>query len=117
MVAGSAKLSSVTEALYFKPAARLQRFLGRELIADPNLAIGEFIKNAYDAGASRVVVEFIVAGRRSFDQIIRIADDGVGMTFAEFRTNWMAPGYSEKAKRRSIKKVVDAKTAQQRMTA
>ena len=47
----------------FRPSARLQRFLGSELIADPNVAIIEFVKNSYDAGAPRLVVVAFSAGR------------------------------------------------------
>lgn len=76
------------------PSARLQRFLGRELIADPNLAVIEFVKNAYDAGASRVVLDF------KLDTDVRrlvVTDDGIGMDLKSFRDNWMRPGFSEKS--------------------
>lgn len=105
------------ESLTFSPAARLQRFLGRELIADPNLAIGEFVKNGYDAGASRVIVSFEIDGQSPAGQVIRIMDDGVGMTYAEFRDNWMRPGFSQKAGRLTAKPSRTAKTAQERMEA
>ncbi len=88
---------STTNPLHFEPSARLQRFLGQELIADPNLAIGEFVKNGYDAGASQVWVEFLVSGRRAENQEIFIADDGSGMDLEAFRKNWMRPGFSAKA--------------------
>jgi signal transduction histidine kinase len=78
---------------YFQPSARLQRFLGRELIADPNVAIIEFVKNAYDAGASNVLVEFSLAEAPTS---LTIADDGVGMNAKQFEENWMRPGFSEK---------------------
>jgi DNA mismatch repair ATPase MutL len=51
-----------TETLFFDPSARLQRCLGKELIADPNLTIAEFVKNSYDAGATEVYVEFKLGG-------------------------------------------------------
>lgn len=82
---------------YLRPSARLQRFLGRELIADPNLAIIEFVKNAYDAGASEVRVEFRIEGRSKDRQDIRITDNGVGMDRDSFEADWMHPGYSYKA--------------------
>jgi signal transduction histidine kinase len=104
--------------LFFKPAARLQRFLGRELIGDPNLALAEFVKNAYDAGASRVVLDFLVADQPRSDQVIRIADDGIGMNLEEFKTNWMRPGFSEKeAQRRRARRTGVATTARQRSAA
>lgn len=93
----------------FEPSARLQRFLGRELIADPNVAIGEFIKNAYDAGASRVTIEFQLAGRVRSKQRIIISDNGSGMTQQDFRANWLRPGYSAKAESAKAVKVGPAK--------
>jgi signal transduction histidine kinase len=83
--------------LHFEPSARLQQFLGRELIADPNLAIAEFIKNGYDAGATEVYVDFRVAGLRPVEQVIRITDNGTGMDLDDFKANWMHPGFSYKA--------------------
>lgn len=77
-----------------QPSARLQRYLGRELIADPNLAIIEFVKNSYDAGAETVVVDFRLAEQPCS---IRISDNGIGMDEAAFRSNWLRPGYSEKS--------------------
>jgi signal transduction histidine kinase len=82
---------------YFIPSARLQKYLGSELIADPNLAIAEFVKNAYDAGADEVHVEFRLADRSSSEQLLVISDNGVGMDEEAFGTNWMRPGYSAKA--------------------
>ncbi len=79
----------------FQPSARLQRFLGRELIADPNLAIVEFVKNAYDAGANNVFIRFKLA--EDDPTRLVIADDGTGMDEQSFERNWMHPGYSEKA--------------------
>lgn len=76
------------------PSARLQRFLGRELIADPNLAVIEFVKNAYDAGGSRAVLEFVL---RDDPRQLRVSDDGTGMDLASFTDNWMRPGFSEKS--------------------
>jgi hypothetical protein len=77
----------------FRPSARLQRYLGSELIADPNVAIIEFIKNSYDAGASTVLVSFVLDEETTS---LTIADDGVGMNEAIFRDHWMRPGFSEK---------------------
>jgi signal transduction histidine kinase len=81
---------------HFRPSARLQRFLGRELIADPNVAIIEFVKNSYDAGAAHVLVEFALEASPTS---LTIADDGVGMTERQFEENWMHPGFSQKERR------------------
>lgn len=79
----------------FRPSARLQKYLGRELIADPNLAILEFVKNAYDAGASHVYITFSLPLDGTSSLVI--ADDGEGMDEPSFERNWMHPGYSEKS--------------------
>lgn len=83
-----------TGSLSFEPSARLQRYLGRELIADPNLAVVEFVKNGYDAGASHVWIGFELTTSPS---VLRIADDGTGMDLEGFRKNWMRPGFSAKS--------------------
>jgi len=80
---------------YFKPSARLQRYLGNELIADPILAVLEFVKNAYDAGAENVYISFEFPS--TGPSRLTIADDGEGMDEASFERNWMHPGYSEKS--------------------
>ncbi len=80
--------------LRFRPSARLQRYLGRELISDPNLAILEFVKNAYDAGAATVLVQFVLTEEETR---LVIADDGVGMDLDSFQENWMHPGFSAKS--------------------
>jgi signal transduction histidine kinase len=85
----------VARGFRFRPSARLQRFLGSELIADPNLAIIEFVKNAYDAGATEVTIAFRLA--EADPTQLLIADNGEGMDQESFERNWMHPGYSEKA--------------------
>ena len=84
------------ENVTFEPSARLQSILSRELVADPNVAVIEFVKNAYDAGGRRVQLDFALQDSAR-DGVLTIADDGEGMDLAEFKQNWMRPGYSEKA--------------------
>jgi signal transduction histidine kinase len=79
----------------FKPSARLQRYLGRELISDPNLAVLEFVKNAYDADARNVFVTFSFP--REGAPFLVIADDGGGMDETGFERDWMHPGFSRKS--------------------
>lgn len=83
-----------TQPMTFRPSARLQKFLGNELIADPNLAILEFVKNSYDAGAQFVTVNFSLG---SDPKTLTIADDGIGMDEDSFRYNWLRPGFSQKS--------------------
>lgn len=82
--------------LHFEPSARLQSILSRELVADPNVAVLEFVKNAYDAGARTVLLDFEIGGLPE-EAVLIIADDGEGMDLASFQRNWMRPGFSEKA--------------------
>lgn len=89
--------------LRFRPAARLQYLLSEQLVSDPNVAILEFVKNAYDADATDVLVEFDLA-QNPADSSLIIADDGVGMDRESFERNWMSPGYSEKLDVRSTSK-------------
>lgn len=93
--AGQENSTSSYSGFFFKPSARLQRYLGQELIADPNLAVIEFVKNTYDGGASVVLVEFKLGDPANTSLII--ADNGVGMDPGSFEKNWMHPGYSSKS--------------------
>lgn len=81
--------------LEFKPSARLQYILSEELVSDPNVAVLEFVKNAYDADAIDVLISFDLDRDRRRSRLI-VADDGQGMDYDEFERNWMHPGYSAK---------------------
>lgn len=85
---------SKPEPMRLRPSARLQRYLGKELISDPDLAILEFVKNAYDAGATTVVLDFAIADE---PWSLTISDDGLGMDEDSFRENWLRPGFSAKS--------------------
>lgn len=82
-------------SLRFRPAARLQYLLSEQLVSDANVAVLEFIKNAYDADATAVIVEFDLDASLGNARLL-ISDDGTGMDPEEFKRNWMSPGYSEK---------------------
>lgn len=86
--------AATDRAMRLQPSARLQTFLGRELIADPNLAILEFVKNSYDAGADRVRVVFRLSEQPAR---LTIVDNGTGMDEEGFRFNWLRPGFSQKS--------------------
>ena len=73
----------------FIPSARLQHYLGNQLIADPNLAIIEFVKNAYDAGASHLYLDFTILDTDRTALVI--ADDGTGMDEHSFEAKLDAP--------------------------
>ncbi len=88
-----------SEALPFRPYARLLTMLGDQLIKNERIALVELIKNAYDADADRVEVRF--EGFRddmTHDENSRIVvrDDGAGMSIDRVRTGWMNPAAPQK---------------------
>ncbi len=74
---------------HFKADSALLRELGERLVGKPYIALAELIKNAYDADASRCVVELT-------DTRIEVSDDGHGMAEQEFLDYWMTVGTRHK---------------------
>lgn len=80
--------------LKFRPYARLLTMLGDQLIKNEQVALSELVKNAYDADANWVKVDFI-----GFDEnfragpgaVIAIEDDGHGMTADIIEHHWANP--------------------------
>lgn len=75
----------------FAVRARAVDMLGRQQIAGVPTAIHELFKNAHDAYATRVEVDFI----RELNRLV-IRDNGLGMTEADFRDRWLALGTESK---------------------
>jgi signal transduction histidine kinase len=69
--------------------AQLLRELGERLVGKPYVALGELVKNSYDADATRCVIRF-------GEDLIEIADDGNGMSYADFVSKWMRIGSPHK---------------------
>lgn len=67
--------------------------LGRESIKDHTTALLELVKNSYDADANNVEVEILCTGN---SDIIRIADNGFGMTKDQLLNSWLRIGFSAK---------------------
>ena len=67
--------------------------LGRESIKDHTTALIELVKNSYDADAHNVDVEILCSGK---SDIIRIADNGFGMTKDQLLQSWLRIGFSDK---------------------
>ena len=88
-----------TQQLKFQPKARIIRTIGDQLISNPESAVIELVKNAYDADANSVIVKFYpptaVDGGR-----ISVADDGHGMSVDDIVGKWMEPATSSKIKHR-----------------
>ena len=77
----------------FQTDAAIVRRLGRELVAKQETALGELVKNAYDADATQCTVNLFEAGSLTgFD----ITDDGNGMTYAEIVNGFMRLASDEK---------------------
>jgi signal transduction histidine kinase len=76
--------------LSFTIESRILRELGERLVKQPDVALVELIKNAYDADGTRCEITY-QAGRS-----ISITDDGVGMTLDQFINGWMRIGTSAK---------------------
>ena len=72
------------------------RLIGRDLITDRVTALFELVKNCYDANAQNVTVALENIGAGKKDPVIRIEDDGYGMSFEDIRDKWMVIGTSSK---------------------
>lgn len=75
----------------FKARARTLDMLGRQQIAGIPTAISELFKNAHDAYASRVEIDYY----RS-DGLFVLRDDGLGMTHEDFVSRWLTIGTESK---------------------
>nr|WP_166176933.1 ATP-binding protein [Altererythrobacter segetis] len=76
----------------FRISSHLKDIIGRDLVTNEFIAIFELVKNSFDAGATRVDIEFDPDQRT-----ITLVDDGRGMTAADVRDKWLFVAYSEKA--------------------
>lgn len=81
----------------FSTHAHIKNIIGKELINDDNVAVMELVKNSYDAGATRVNIEFknLVSDKNKLSELI-ISDDGVGMSENDVLTKWLNIAYSSK---------------------
>lgn len=75
----------------FKARARALDMLGRQQIAGIPTALHELFKNAYDAYAENVEVDFY---RKS--NILLLRDDGIGMSREDFENRWLTLGTESK---------------------
>ena len=78
----------------FSVEARVAIQLGRESISSSLVAINELVKNAYDADADEVVIEF--RGLDSDRPVLTVTDDGDGMDKESLLTRWMRIGTTHK---------------------
>jgi signal transduction histidine kinase len=86
-----AKLPLLEEGtLSFTIEGRILRELGERLVKQPEVAVLELVKNAYDADATECVLTY------NAPKSISIGDNGVGMTLRQFIDGWMKIGTSSK---------------------
>lgn len=71
--------------------ARAVDMLGRQQIAGIPTAVHELFKNAHDAYAEDVRVDFYRA-----DQLLILRDNGLGMTRDDFESRWLTLGTESK---------------------
>lgn len=75
----------------FKVRARTVDMLGRQQIAGIPTAISELFKNAHDAYARNVEVDYFRE-----DRLFVLRDDGLGMTREDFEQRWLTLGTESK---------------------
>ena len=95
----------MSEKVAIRPYARLITMLGDQLIKNELIALIELIKNAYDADASWVKVEFINFGENfsvTDTSKIVIEDDGCGMDAEILKRHWLNPATPTKLKQKRV---------------
>ncbi|WP_158859344.1 ATP-binding protein [Lunatibacter salilacus] len=75
----------------FKARARALDLLGRQQIAGIPTAINELFKNAHDAYADNVEIDYL---RKN--QLLVLRDNGLGMTKKDFESRWLTLGTESK---------------------
>ncbi len=76
----------------FKISTHLKDVIGRELVTNEFVAIFELVKNSVDAGASLIQIEIDPDA-----DLMRIVDDGKGMSSTDVTEKWLFVAYSAKA--------------------
>jgi len=73
----------------FTVESRVLRELGERLVKQPEVAVVELLKNAYDADATECSIDWL-------PKTLTISDNGQGMTLQRFTEGWMRIGTSSK---------------------
>jgi hypothetical protein len=68
----------------------LEKLVGKSILHDPKVAIVELVANAWDAGASKVVITWPT---KENEQFFSIEDNGSGLTEKEFTSRWRTLAY------------------------
>ncbi|WP_444929132.1 ATP-binding protein [Microbulbifer sp. SSSA002] len=83
-----------------RPAARLIRTIGQDLIKDIYAAIVELVKNSYDADSPDVVISFNYE-EKSSRLTIGVEDHGHGMSEDIVTNQWLVPATDDKLVRKN----------------
>jgi signal transduction histidine kinase len=75
----------------FEMSARVPMQLGRESISNSTVAVSELIKNAYDADAESVHVQFYLRESPALSTLV-LRDDGIGMDAETLYQHWLKIG-------------------------
>lgn len=67
--------------------------LGRNLYSNAAAVLSEFVANAWDADANKVEIEYVP---EESSGLIRITDDGCGMTENELNSRFLTVGYNKR---------------------
>jgi len=70
--------------------------LGRQQIAGIQNAVSELFKNAHDAYAQTVRVDYFEGNGKNGEGFIVVRDDGIGMTLEDFEGKWLVLGTESK---------------------
>src|SRR3954469_13920048 len=81
-------------SIAFQAEGRLLQELGLRLVAKPEVALVELVKNAYDADSPACNVRLEDGG-----ETLVVEDQGYGMTLTDFKTKWMRIATSSKVSR------------------
>jgi signal transduction histidine kinase len=86
--------------LPFRPRARLLLLLGDQLIRDPQIAVFELVKNAYDADSRSATVILSHVDSKYRGRIV-VRDSGTGMNWAIVTGVWLEPGTDFRTKEKA----------------
>lgn len=94
----------MSDKLKIRPAARIIKSIGEDLIKDPYTAVIELVKNAYDADSDRVNIAIEICkdnvyGTDEYILKFTIEDFGEGMSLDIIKNAWMVPATNYKKDR------------------